>query len=341
MRQVPNGFFDGCSRRDAGDALSLDLVGPLSLTDAEGTNLTPRARKAQGLLALVGTSPGLRRSRAWLQDKLWSDRGPVQGASSLRQCLTEIRSTLGRHIGCLKTDRELGRSRSGARSCERRPQPAGFGDVEFLEGLDIRDPEFEHWIRDQRMLYSERYGRRRDYLLAPAGRDLPGHVRPTVGLVSRLTAKGEPEAALADVMLNLVASALLGDPAIDVIDLRHRSELGAAPTPVEGLDWRLCVASSVWRSRVRITLTLSDGVASRLHWTDDKTFDVAEFYVEEPLAVDAFAARVAGFVLARIPGAGVGAGPTDPGASTGLAANVSPISGRPKLPSGAPIAAVN
>ena len=53
MRQVPNGRFDGCSRRDAGVALSLDLVGPLSLTDAEGTNLTPRARKAQGLLALV------------------------------------------------------------------------------------------------------------------------------------------------------------------------------------------------------------------------------------------------------------------------------------------------
>ena len=149
------------------------------------------------------------------------------------------------------------------------------------------------------MHVSERYGRRRDYLLAPAGRDLPGHVRPTVGLVSRLTARGEPEAALADVMLNLVASALLGDPAIDVIDLRHRSELGAAPKPVEGLDWLLCVASSVWRGRVRITLTLSEGGGSRLHWTDAKTFDVAEFYGEEPLAVDAFAARVAGFVLAR------------------------------------------
>ena len=153
MRQVPNGYFDGCARRDAGDALSLDLVGPLSLTDAEGTNLTPRARKAQGLLALVGTSPGLRRSRAWLQDKLWSDRGPVQGASSLRQCLTEIRSTLGRHIGCLNTDRDwVGLDPVRVRVNADRSRPDS-GDVEFLEGLEIRDPEFEHWIRDQRMLY--------------------------------------------------------------------------------------------------------------------------------------------------------------------------------------------
>ena len=233
----------------------------------------------------------------------------------------------------------LGRSRSGARSCERRPQPAGSGDVEFLEGLEIRDPEFEHWIRDQRMLDSERYGRRRDYLLAPAGRDLPGHVRPTVGLISRLNAKGESEAALADVMLNLVASALLGDPAIDVIDLRHRSELGAAPTPVEGLDWRLCVASSVWRSRVRITLTLSDGVASRLHWTDDQ--DLRRRRVLRGGA--ACRRRVRGARGRFRPGPDPGRRGRRPGrpilsASTGLAANVSPISGRPKLPSGAPMA---
>jgi hypothetical protein len=49
-------------------------MGPLRLSDAEGADLTPRGRKAQGVLALLGTAPGLRRSRSWLQDKLWSDR---------------------------------------------------------------------------------------------------------------------------------------------------------------------------------------------------------------------------------------------------------------------------
>ena len=82
----------------------LDLAGPLRLTDVAGTDRPPRARKAQGLLALLGTSPALRRSRAWLQDKLWSDRGPEQGAASLRQCLTEIRAALAENVDCLKTE---------------------------------------------------------------------------------------------------------------------------------------------------------------------------------------------------------------------------------------------
>ena len=34
-----------------------------------------------------------------------------------------------------------------------------LGGVEFLEGLDIRDPEFEHWIRDQRLHCRQRTAR--------------------------------------------------------------------------------------------------------------------------------------------------------------------------------------
>jgi hypothetical protein len=148
----------------AGEALSegsvahklvLDLVGPLSLRDGAGKDLTPKARKAQGLLALIGAAKRLRRSRAWLQDKLWSDRGPEQGAASLRQCLHCVRVGLGAHVDCLKAeagwigldpDRVLVRTEGG-------------GDAEFLEGLDVPDPEFEHWLRDQRMAHADRSAR--------------------------------------------------------------------------------------------------------------------------------------------------------------------------------------
>jgi hypothetical protein len=135
--------------------LILDLGGPFRLRDAEGEDLTPRSRKAQGLLALVGTAPSLRRSRPWLQDKLWSERGAEQGSASLRQCLTEIRAALRCHRGCLRTD-------SGwvALDADRVLVNATLSDrdenaeVEFLEGLDIRDPEFENWLRDQRLAQS-------------------------------------------------------------------------------------------------------------------------------------------------------------------------------------------
>jgi tetratricopeptide (TPR) repeat protein len=134
------------------DGLVLDLHGPLRLSAAGGADLTPRARKAQGMLALLGTAPGLKRSRTWIQDKLWSDRGPEQGAASLRQCLTEIRARLGPHADCLRTEAGWIALDPACVTVRTGPAPGTRGsDVEFLEGLDIRDPEFENWLRDQRL----------------------------------------------------------------------------------------------------------------------------------------------------------------------------------------------
>jgi DNA-binding SARP family transcriptional activator len=98
----------------------------------------------------------LRRSRAWLQDKLWSDRPQEHGAASLRQCLTEIRSILREHPACFKTEAGwIGFDPDRVVVNSAPPDRDAGGDVEFLEGLDIRDPEFEHWLRDQRMSYSQ------------------------------------------------------------------------------------------------------------------------------------------------------------------------------------------
>ncbi len=131
------------------------MGGSLCLRSADGADLTPRARKAQGLLALLGTAPGYRRSRGWLQDKLWSDRGQEQGAASLRQCLTEIRSCLGTHVSALRAEAGWVALDPGA-VMVRTDRPAGvLGATEFLEGLDIRDPEFEDWLRDQRSARAE------------------------------------------------------------------------------------------------------------------------------------------------------------------------------------------
>ena len=166
--------------------LFLDLAGPLRLTDAHGTDVTPTLRKGQALLALVATSPGLRRSRTWLQDKLWSDRGPTQGAASLRQCLCRLRAAMGKHAACLKSGPNW-----IALDCARvhvRTQTHAAdhdGHVEFLEGLDIGDPEFEDWLRDQRMLYSERSTQMATRTLEdpveklhPTKTDLAGHSDP-------------------------------------------------------------------------------------------------------------------------------------------------------------------
>src|SRR3954465_8450344 len=85
--------------------LRVCVIGAFRVLAHDRQDLTPRGRKARALLAILALTPTRRRSRAALQDKLWSDRGPEQGADSLRQTLSEIRRALGeRYRGCLITD---------------------------------------------------------------------------------------------------------------------------------------------------------------------------------------------------------------------------------------------
>jgi TolB-like protein/Flp pilus assembly protein TadD len=152
--------------------IQLRLAGPLRLIRCDGTDITPRSVKAQALLALLGAAPGARRSRAWLQDKLWSDRGPEQAAASLRQVLAELRRSFGDCRDCLVTDAGWVGLDLRRVKVQIDPEPADFGlagePPEFAEGLDVHDPEFEDWIRDQRLAYAGRMAPR-----ATPERELP------------------------------------------------------------------------------------------------------------------------------------------------------------------------
>lgn len=109
--------------------------------------LTPKSAKAQALLALLLTSENFDRGRLWLQDKLWSDRAPAQGSASLRQALTDIRRSFGRHADVLIADRKTV-ALDPARV--RLPDDDHGTGSEFLEGMDVRDPEFNIWLSAQR-----------------------------------------------------------------------------------------------------------------------------------------------------------------------------------------------
>lgn len=126
--------------------LKITLYGRFRVEDETGSDLTPTGTKTQALLALVASSPSLDRSRTWLQDKLWSDRGPEQGSASLRQALSELRKTLGKRASLLITNRQR------VRLDTDRIVLSGVdgSDSEFLEGIDCRDPEFNHWLTSKR-----------------------------------------------------------------------------------------------------------------------------------------------------------------------------------------------
>lgn len=125
-------------------AARLQLFGPVRFM-VDGVDLTPKGAKAKALLALLATSPGMCRSRRWLEGKLWSDRGPEQASASLRQTVSEIRRLVAGHPHLFSVDRT--NVTLAHTSAPLDPIP---GAGEFLEGIDVRDEEFESWLRTMR-----------------------------------------------------------------------------------------------------------------------------------------------------------------------------------------------
>jgi tetratricopeptide (TPR) repeat protein len=149
---------------DSPIAFQLFLFGPFTVLSPEGDDLTPNSRKACAILAMLAVAPRGSRSRVWLRDKLWSDRGEDQASASLRQALLDIRKALGVYSAiALTADNntvtlDLGRVKVDALEMldPDRRGPAPSETEHFLEGIDVRDPEFEEWLTLERQSWTAR-----------------------------------------------------------------------------------------------------------------------------------------------------------------------------------------
>ena len=147
---------------DSTDVLHIQLLGPLTVTDAQGKERAPKGKKSQAVLAMLCTARNGRRSRAWLQANLWSDRSSSQAAGSLRSCLHDIRNEFDSYrdvLGSGRTMVEIDLSRVDvdviSMSSTDWLDTVSFGS-EFLEGLDIADNQFNAWLTEQRQHWSKR-----------------------------------------------------------------------------------------------------------------------------------------------------------------------------------------
>ena len=127
------------------------LFGPFTVQGPDGADLTPKSLKSRAILAMLAVAPRGSRSRVWLRDKLWSDRGEDQASASLRQALLDIRSALGdRAAVVLTADKHtvsLDLAAIRVDALEAAQGSVAVGQTEnFLEGIDVRDPEFEDWL---------------------------------------------------------------------------------------------------------------------------------------------------------------------------------------------------
>lgn len=149
-------------------ACRLYLVGPFALTDLEGRSRCPKSQKSRAVIAMLALSPRGSRSRIWMRDKLWSDRGEDQASASLRQALVDIRKSLGADLrDIVSADKhtvwlDLSRVWVDVQAildpgAPLREDIEGSMSAEhFLEGIDVRDPEFEEWLMMERQVWQHR-----------------------------------------------------------------------------------------------------------------------------------------------------------------------------------------
>lgn len=137
--------------------MRLSVIGPVSLIDREGKKIALNGMRPKAILAALASAPEQTRSRAFLQDLLWSESDEKRGSASLRQTLTVIRRVL-QEPDIFDCEKGFVRLNTAVINCypKRDAQEklaSGFNIPEFAEGLDVQDPVFEDWIRDERARY--------------------------------------------------------------------------------------------------------------------------------------------------------------------------------------------
>lgn len=232
-------------------AIVIQTFGPFAMRTEAGRDITPRGRKACGLIAMLCLSPNFRRTRRWLQDHLWSDRGESQAAGSMRQTLVEIRKAMDTFSDLLATERGLVYLKEdGVRIAGEQT------GQELLEGMDIRDEEFEDWLREARAVHREHRLLERTYPEEP--RQQP---RQPLRLVIE-TAAGAPE--IGEQALVSGISGLIGRSMRDGLDIEILSGDGSGSAGAA--DLMLC-ASMADGGRIA-HIALEEGATKRQLWSE-------------------------------------------------------------------------
>lgn len=290
----------------------LCVVGAFALTSATGRDLTPRGQKAKALLALLATTERGVRARAWLCDKLWSDRDTEQAQANLRQTLTQIRRQLEDCAGIVDADRldvrlrldlvkidlvELRKSRSSAANGETIP--AAYLEAELLEGLDVRDPEFEDWLAVERSHWSDL----RESLLRKASTPirlpaLPASAAPqaappasllplSLGIAQPWHPPGDEDAAhLGEIATDLLIRSILEIRQIDVIDQRDRAGHGGSLAQAgDSLSARprysLRTRVITDHGRYNVEVTIADTQGGKIEWFSTTATNAVGRYAED------------------------------------------------------------
>lgn len=258
----------------------LRLLGPLVLCHQTDGVLAISSAKAQGLLALLASTNGRPVERPWLQDKLWSDRGPLHGRNSLKQEIRALRRLFEPYFDDVLITSggpiRLNTDRVSVDVFEPFASEASNNllQPEFLEGLDIKDNEFNRWLCEARdTLRNVRPGNEdtkpRNHLKLA--------ISPVIAVETDMAAK-----QFGDMVLNRLLTSLRSLGVFELFDYRY-SEDGKARGP----DVTLQLRAMSMAGAISLSFTASRVDDSKMIWSQDRWFETD---TRTALGLDSFVA---------------------------------------------------
>ncbi|MEL6467730.1 MAG: hypothetical protein AAFQ58_22415 [Pseudomonadota bacterium] len=137
----------------------IKLLGAFDICNSLGAEVPGLGKKSQAIVAILSLYRNRWVTRSTIQDLLWSDRGAEHGGNSLRKALSQIRKITKpfslieeRSGGYVRISQDVALvdlfEPDEVWAGESNFDP---GELTLLEGLDVRDNEFDAWLHQQRL----------------------------------------------------------------------------------------------------------------------------------------------------------------------------------------------
>ena len=265
--------------------LQINLFGACSVTGhgPEGA-FEVKPAKHRAIFALLATANGGRRTRVWLLNMLWGASAHDGGRQSLRTALSKLRQEMGAAFDLvLKVDNteiilDLAK-------VEFTGTPSAG---EFLEGIDIRDDDFNHWLQGIRQAPDQYFALLRGGVPAPTARA----ILPVLAILPfRLVAGEAIHTVLGDWLAEEICRALSRSPLLTVISHLSSREIGAQRPDTQRLRSALgadyCVTGSlrVLGDLVIMDADCIDAATGRILWTRQARGKLGDFLAPDAESV--------------------------------------------------------
>lgn len=264
--------------------LQINLFGACIVRQALAGGYEIKGAKHRALFALLATAPHGRRTRSYLQNLLWGTSCHDGGRQSLRTALSTIKSVMGASFDQLLTvnNTEI------TMDLTKLEFIGAAGAGEFLEGIDIRDDDFNDWLQGVRQAPEQFFAL------------LTGHIPvafspsilPAIAILPfRLVLGEEVHSVLGDWLAEEICRSLSRSRLISVISHLSAREIAGQRIDLarvkRALNVDYCVTGNLRVSGNRVVLDADclDTHSGRILWTRQFPGELAEFLMADSPAV--------------------------------------------------------